>query len=288
MKHYTSPKSFRIALERRLKNHADEKSLDLQELRRKVAFERFLCRLCNDNLEISWILKGGYAMELRVDVARATRDIDLLIHKPFSKSNLWEYHDKEVLELLRNHLSVEIEDYFTFTAGNPMHDLENTPYGGARYPIHSLIDGRTFVKFHIDVSSGGSAKDHLEYLSGEDWLAFAGISTKQFPSISSEQQFSEKLHAYTIPRGTRINSRFRDLIDITLLIEQGNIDPERLRRAIDTTFKKRKTHALPENLESPPDFWKEPFAEMAKRCQIDPNIEIQFSKLVTFIKEMEI
>jgi hypothetical protein len=40
------------------------------------------------------------------------------------------------------------------------------------------------------------------------------------PIISQEQQFAEKVHAYTLPRKTP-NSRVKDLVDILLLIENG-------------------------------------------------------------------
>jgi len=77
-----------------------------------------------------------------------------------------------------------------------MHSLDNAPYGGERYPIDARVDGRTFVKFHLDISFGDGSQEPFEWLEGEDWLNFAAIKTGSFPSISSEDQFSEKLHAY--------------------------------------------------------------------------------------------
>ena len=38
--------------------------------------------------------------------------------------------------------------------------------------------------------------------------------------ISAEQQFAEKLHAYTLPRLERVNTRTKDLIDMVLLIRR--------------------------------------------------------------------
>jgi hypothetical protein len=49
---------------------------DLQRLRRKVAFDRFLARIFSRG-NPGFYLKGGYAMELRIAQARATRDLDL-------------------------------------------------------------------------------------------------------------------------------------------------------------------------------------------------------------------
>ena len=47
-------------------------------LRRKVAFDRLLARLFHEQTG-NMLLKGGYALELRLESARATKDIDLSI-----------------------------------------------------------------------------------------------------------------------------------------------------------------------------------------------------------------
>ncbi len=282
---YQTSKAFRIALEQRLKNYAFETNVDLQEIRRKVAFERFLSRLFK-NEDSHWVLKGGYAMELRISLARATRDIDLVMRKPYLRPNFWNDKGQEMLKMLREYAAVDIGDFFEYIIGEPMHDLENAPYGGARYPIDAQIDGRSFVKFHIDVSSGDSVEEPYEYLNGNPWLAFANIPAVSFPSICQEEQFSEKLHAYTLPRRDRENSRVRDLIDMVLLIDQGTINETKLLHCIQKTFRIRNTHSLPIKLPTPPAFWKTPFADMATSCQIDPSIDLQFEKLCAFCHEI--
>jgi len=280
---YQTPKAFRQALEEKIKTTSKKMQMDLQRVRRTIAFDRFLCRMFIDP-KVKWVLKGGYAMELRVETARATKDIDFTLGKEFTNQFDSDYDANQVLWLLKKSMSVDLEDYFIFKVGEPMRNLENAPYGGYRYPVHSMIDNRTFVKFHIDVSLGDQTHGSYEYLEGQDWLAFAGIPTQKFLSISAEQQFTEKLHAYTIPRGDRPNSRIRDLIDIALLIDQGKIKHKRLMECIKATFKRRKTHAMPDNLQEPPEFWKDPFAQMAKKCQIDPDIGVQFKKLKNFLQ----
>jgi len=62
---YASATAFRIALEDRLKHVAQEENIELQRLRRQVAFDRLLCRLFTQS-DAPWLLKGGYAMELRI------------------------------------------------------------------------------------------------------------------------------------------------------------------------------------------------------------------------------
>ena len=74
--------------------------------------------------------------------------------------------------------------------------------------------GQLFVKFHLDVSTGDVLREPYEPLSGRDWLGFAGIASAIFPAISPEEQFAEKLHAYTLPRVGRENTRVKDLMDM--------------------------------------------------------------------------
>lgn len=65
-KKYDNAIAFRKALEDRLKNIAREQSIPLDRLRRRVTFDRFLARLfVSDTSNQQWLLKGGYALELR-------------------------------------------------------------------------------------------------------------------------------------------------------------------------------------------------------------------------------
>src|SRR5260370_27755022 len=79
---YKTAGAFRTALETRLQARAQVERTDLQRLRRQGAFDRFLARLFPKvpNGTYPWILKGGYAMELRIRSARTTKDIDLTLH----------------------------------------------------------------------------------------------------------------------------------------------------------------------------------------------------------------
>jgi pantothenate kinase-related protein Tda10 len=77
-KKFATSLDFRKSLEMRLLKKAQTSDQDLQRLRKQAAFERFLARLFY-NHGSPWILKGGHAMELRLQVARATQDIDLSV-----------------------------------------------------------------------------------------------------------------------------------------------------------------------------------------------------------------
>jgi len=141
--------------------------------------------------------------------------------------------------------AIQLNDYFEFLVGEGREDLDGAPEGGSRYPVDARMDGRGFARFHVDVGIGDEVLEPLDVVEGRDWLGFGGIAPPSFPVISREQQFAEKVHAYSLPRGDRVNTRTKDLIDMLLLIRHGNLDNSRLAAAMKATFAKRATHPCP-------------------------------------------
>jgi hypothetical protein len=272
---YATGAALRTALEERLKRESREEGIDLQKLRRKVAFDRFLARLFRAP-DTGWVLKGGYAMELRFHTARATRDLDFTVR--FAPSD----RSDGLLRRLQDAGATDAGDFLSYRIGEAMMDLDGAPYGGARYPVESMMGGRTFVNFHLDVGVGDVVLDPTEQASMRDWLGFAGIAPPEVPMIQREQQFAEKLHAYTLPRPQAPNSRVRDLVDMVLLIESGTLEPSRVIQALDATFERRATHPVPDILAPPPDAWVSPFARLAAECRLELSVTDAFGILQEF------
>lgn len=202
-KKYATATSFRRALEDRLQAIAKKEGVDLQRVRRQVAFDRLLARLfqAEDPNNLPWVLKGGYAMELRMKAARATKDIDRTMHGvPGTAHTKGETEKYAVLAQLQEITARDCGDFFVYTVGEPISDLDAAPYGGARYPVGSRLDGRVFAGFHVDVGIGDAVMEPIETIKGRNWLEFAGIDSPSLYMIPREQQFAEKLHAYTLPR----------------------------------------------------------------------------------------
>ncbi len=280
MNHYKTATALRRALEDRLMTLASKEAGEIQRYRRQAAFDRLLCRLFQD-ANSPWLLKGGYAMELRIRTARTTRDIDLALRQ--SPAMPAEWNAEAVTVMLRQAAAVNLDDGFDFAIGDPTLDLDAAPYGGARFPVDAQMAGRRFAQFHLDVSAGDVLREPYEMLEGRDWFGFAGLSRVRVPAVSREEQFAEKLHAYTLPREGRPNSRVKDLVDLVLLIEQAKLDIARLPKAILDTFQRRKTHEMPTALAVPPASWSTPFAEMARECCIEPDIQHHFNAVRQFI-----
>lgn len=276
---YATPAALRRALEDRLNTLAKRDGLDIQRLRRQVAFDSLLARLFADPAA-PWVLKGGYAMELRIKEARATQDIDLVL-RGGPRSAGGRADGDRVRGALQDAADRDLGDFFVFTIGRQMKSLDAAPYGGARYPVAAEMAGRNFVRFHLDAALGDPVLEPLAVTEGRDWLGFAGIPPGRFATLSAEQHLAEKLHAYTLPR-TRPNSRIRDLVDMALLLRSGELDRQRVREALQAVFARRKTHPLPSTLEPPPSAWEAPYRDLAAECRLPGDIQAAYQEVHQF------
>lgn len=264
---FSSPTAFRQALERRLKTLADQRAVPLNTLRLKFLIERLLARLFAQP-NPPWLLKGGYAMELRYrPKARTTKDIDLTVNVDEGVASVKDRLDR-IRDELQAAAAIDLGDHLNFLVAASRTELVGAPQGGARFPVKARMAGRLFGSFHIDVGIGDALHGAPERLQGEDLLAFAGIAPAEVLAIPIAQQFAEKVHAYTFPWTDRTNTRSRDLVDIVLLIETGHVPPDEIASAVQTTFQRRGTHEIPKVMSSPPAGWANEYAFLATEAQL--------------------
>ena len=245
--------------------------MQIQGLRLKVAIERLLARLFHDPAP-PWLLKGGYALELRFrPTARSTRDMDLTL-----RNNVEDGPDRitpsAVHEALMNAACREFSDFFEFTIPSPRRELTAAPGGGAAFSVIAKVAGREFARFRIDVGFGDVVLGGPDELSGEDLLSFADIPPAVALAIPKSQHFAEKLHAYTFRWSDRENTRSRDLVDMVLLIERGGLELGAVRLAVIQTFAHRQQHSIPSSLAPPPASWAAEFPAMAEEAGISTTV----------------
>lgn len=250
---YTSPAAFKEALEQRLRKTG---LADLSRRRQLVVFDRMLARIVAAFGD-AVVLKGGVALELRLERARATKDIDLrLTGSP-----------EGLLARLRELGRLELGDFMAFEIeADPHHpEIQNDGmrYEGLRFRAECRLAGKIYgQRFGVDVAFGDPLVGDPDVVVADDVLAFAGVSPATLRLYPVETHIAEKLHAYTMPR-SRPNSRVKDLPDLALLATAGERNAARLRAAIDTTFAFRTTHPVPGGLPDPPSEWARPYAALA-------------------------
>jgi hypothetical protein len=281
---YATAGAFRRGLEERLKRVSLTDQIDLNRLRRQVSFDRLLGRLFRDG-PAPWVLKGGYALELRFKAARSTVDIDLTLQRVASGTSAGGDTNHVVREMLQSVADIPLGDWFEYAIGPPVMDLTAAPYGGARYPVEARMEERIFARFHLDAGIGDVVMQPLETIVCRDWLGFAGIESSRVWMIAREQHFAEKIHAYTLLRNTA-NSRVKDLVDLALLLGSGGLDKQRILDALRLTFERRGTHDLPGGLVPPSADWQIPFHALAEECGVPTDVAAVFAGVQEFLEEV--
>ena len=257
---YSSPEAFKQALEQRLRASA-KSGAEFARKRQLLVFDRLLARIVAV-LGDAATLKGGLVLELRLERARTTKDVDLrMVGSP-----------EDVLAKLQEAGRKDLGDFMTFEVGpdedHPELQNDGMQYDGLRFRAECKLAGKLYGQpFGVDVAFGDPILGEPEVVVAEDVLAFAGIAPPTLRLYPIETHIAEKLHAYTMSRA-RPNSRVKDLPDLALLATAQQLDSLRVRAALEQTFSFRKTHPLPASVPLPLDAWRTPYEAMAREDQL--------------------
>ncbi len=258
-----SDAEFRRTVEERLARLERERGQPLVRLRKRLVFEHCLARLQRG----PWVLKGGFALELRLGSSsvRTAQDLDLGLSGGGEHAT-WSAID--VAQALRDELTEVGEDRWRFIVPEQA-DVKPLGPGSASYQfsIVARLAGRRFETISVDVSTGDALIPPFETLTGSDLLAF-GIGPPAIRAISRAQHVAEKIHALTRPLDDRINTHVKDLADLMLLMDLGLPEPSEVRRVVEALFTARRQHPIPRAIGPLPATWKPPFAAMAKNLKL--------------------
>ncbi len=260
MKIYKDATALRRALEDRLKQESADTGGDLGRLRRRVVFDRLAVRLSLDH-ETQWVLKGGAALEFRLqDRARATKDLDLAVTNDVEDGST-------VRDLLIDALAEDPDgDWFSFRVREPVAMAVDAAGRGAwRFSVEAWLAGKTFAGIRLDVAARGEELAVTEQLELPGSLKFANIPARSIEVVERRQHFAEKLHALTRDYGDRPNTRVKDLVDLVLLIEDGLPADNALVDVVHHVFTVRDTHPCPVTIADPPPRWQTEYPVLADR-----------------------
>lgn len=263
---YATAGAFRAALEARLKDEQAD-GVGLSRLRKRIVFERLLARL-QAVAPDGWLLKGGFALELRLGGrARTTKDVDID----------WNVGEGEATEFLLDAAALDMDDMFSFDVQRAAID-DDLAGGGQRWTVRAELAGRDFERVAIDVGFGKPPVVEPVTLAASGLLEFAEIPTIAVPALAVEQHLAEKLHAYSRTyAGGQPSSRVKDLVDIVVIAHTTAVDGDRLRQAVAAIFARRDTHEPPPALASPPSDWARPWATLVEHLPADADLATGFS-----------
>jgi len=227
-----------------------------QDLRKLLAFDRILARLSYVAPD-AWLLKGGVALEYRLNRARTTTDIDVSTQVDVDT----------MIAALRAAAEANLNDYFALRLGESIKPFDET----AMYRFHVDVlyeNGRLFEPLKIDVGFADPWLGNAQTLTGPSLLDFAGIEPATVHAISIEQHLAEKLHAYTRHYGIHESTRVKDLVDMALLVDVVTGDSDALAQTLHDVFSARRTHNVPASLPAPPASWRAVYARLAVNLPI--------------------
>ena len=218
----------------RLLNIAKAEQTDFNSVLVRYALERFLYRLGQSAHADHFVLKGAMLFNLWYAMPhRPTRDVDLL---GFGPSDL-----QSIAQAFREIVTVTAEDGIVFDAASVRVEeiRKNAGYAGARVIVSAEL-ARARCKTQIDVGFGDAVTPGPVDAVYPVLLAdFAAPRLRTYPVYTV---IAEKLHAMVLLGMT--NSRLKDYLDLSVLLEREALNPATLAAAIAATFTRRGT-ALP-------------------------------------------
>ncbi len=195
--------------------------------------ERFLVRMAKSKYQKSFVFKGGFLLGKYLNLGRETKDLDFLAREIASEKPTIE-------KALREISGITLEDGLTFS----LELLANLPHPHMKIPGFqaSLIAhlGRMREPVSIDIGIGDVAepvdKEILLTRSKGSSLFEESISLLVY---SPETIFAEKIQTAVVRKES--NSRMKDYFDLLMLVKSDLLHPDKLRTALNATFKYRDT-----------------------------------------------
>lgn len=224
-------KNLAASVRARLLNVAKAQEVDFNQVLIRFALERILFRMSQSAYADRFLLKGALLFTLWYDMPhRTTRDADLL---GFGPSDL-----ESITQTFRDIASIEIDDGITFDPASVAVDeiRKDAGYAGARVLITGDI-ARARCRTQIDIGFGDAVTpgpiDAVFPVILED------LPPPRLRTYPVYTVISEKLHAIALLGMT--NSRLKDYLDLSVLLDRETLDANTLAGAIAATFVRRNT-----------------------------------------------
>jgi hypothetical protein len=222
-------KDLAASVRARLLNKAKAEQSDFNGVLVRYALERLLYRLSQSAYADRFLLKGAMLFTLWYDMPhRPTRDVDLL---GFGPSDL-----ASITQTFKDIASVVVEDGMRFDPESVAAEeiRKEAGYAGVRVLISAELAGAR-VKTQVDIGFGDAVTPgpvqavYPVLLDG-----FPAPTLQAYPVYTV---IAEKLHAIALLGMT--NSRLKDYLDLSVLVERETLDTDILVKAIAGTFQRR-------------------------------------------------
>jgi predicted nucleotidyltransferase component of viral defense system len=225
------PRNLPASVRNRLLDRARQAGEDFQLLLTHFVIERLLYRLSQSDWRDDFVLKGAMLFRVWTDkIHRPTRDVDLL-----GKGDHSVTHVGQVFRAVCA-LAVE-DDGLVFDANSVTAERikEDQDYEGVRVHCRVRLENAEIV-LQIDIGFGDAVTPRTSRIRYPTLLDFPAPDLKAYPRQTVVAEKYQAMVALGIA-----NSRMKDFYDLWVLARTFEFDGPTLSRAIQATFRRRKT-----------------------------------------------
>jgi len=266
----------------RLMNIARAEGIDFDALLLRYFQERFLYRLAISEFSDNLVLKGGLLLVcLKVPVSRPTKDIDFLAEQVKNEPVELEHIFRKIAE-------ISCDDGVRFITSSITSERikEDADYEGIRLKIDATL-GQARKRLQMDIGFGDIIIPRANMMEFPTLLEGEPPKLKAY---SIESIVSEKFEAMV--KLAMANSRMKDFYDVYSLSLKYNFQGGRLKKAIESTFKRRKTPLPDDPIVFRSDFHKDKgrqrqwvaFLRKSRLYDVNQNFDQIMGRITDFLR----
>lgn len=259
MVRYNSAGAFRAALDQRLRAEARSRQMPLTELRRQFVYSCYLARVFSLP-DCQWVLKGGVGLLMRIEGARHSRDLDL--SRPSNDVEMVEAIEELVIA---GGPSDRDPFVFAVTAKSPLVGVAT----GRQMSVEARLGTTTYDTFPIDLTMAHPIVGLVEIQEMQMPLVIADVQAPpQVRIYPIADQVADKVAAMYQAYGQgEPSSRYRDLVDLVLIVTHLQLDPVDVTAALRVQALVRSM-VLPDRMTSPGSAWSVQYAAQARTTHV--------------------
>ena len=243
------------------------------ELIQLYALECFLDRLAHSEYVQSFVLKGGVLLAA-LNARRPTRDIDFAARAIDNDTDA-------VLRVVREIAVISLDDGIEFDGANANAETirEEGAYSGVRVTLSGALS-RATLRLHVDVNVGDPIWPEPQNITLPRLLDGA-LVVRGYPL---EMVLAEKI-VTAIARGTA-STRWRDFVDIYMLVQRHPIDGRRLQQSMSRVSSHREVTLSPLRvvLEGYEEVAQARWLAWLKKQRLDTAIPNDFSAVLDVVE----
>ena len=250
-----------------LQRRAKRSGRPTDELIQLYALECFLDRLARSKYAEDFVLKGGVLLAA-LEARRPTRDIDLA-------TRVLENSAARALAVVRQIARISVDDGLVFDADHATAEVirEEDNYSGIRVTLGGSLS-RATVRLHVDINVGDPIWPEPQE------VRLPRLLEGELVIRPLEMVLAEKI-VTALARGT-VNTRWRDFVDIYVLVRRHAVNAPTLRESIQRVAQYRGINVTPlgPTLAGYADFAQSRWVAWLRKQRLEGVVPAEFSSVL--------